>query len=79
MKLAWLEPFNVSVSIVVEPSLIWTIPVGVPLPVTLTENVTAWPNADGFGMTLTVVVEASPDTVWVYVAEVLPTKLPSPV
>jgi hypothetical protein len=66
-----------------EPSLTVTFPVGVPLPgadgATVKVTVTAWPTAEGSGVSaVIVVVVAAAFTVWAAPADVLPPKFPSP-
>src|SRR6266513_5311081 len=65
------------------PSLTVTVPAGVPLPgavaVTVNVKLTAWPVAEGSGVSaVIVVVVAAAVTAWGAPAEVLPPKLPSP-
>ena len=74
--------FNVAVPSWAAPSENVTVPVGVPVPggtgLTVAVKVTDCPTTDGFADDDTAVVVAILLTVWVSGAELLPTKLPSP-
>ena len=63
---------SVAVPMTFAPSKNWTVPVGVPVPVTVAVKVTACPAVDGFAEELTAVLVALPFTVCVSTAEVLP-------
>ena len=77
-----VPPLSVPVPSVVEPSRKLTVPVGVPLPgataLTVAVKVTDSPKTEGLSDEVTLLVVAAWLTVWVRGAEVLVTKLPSP-
>ena len=77
LKVAWPLLSGLVASVVV-PSLNVTVPVGVPLPLTVAVKVTCWPNVDGFDDDVSVVVVLLLFTVCVTAADVLDSKLESP-
>ena len=76
-KMAW-PALSVAVPRVVVPSRKATVPVGVPVAVTVAVKVTACPAVEGFSEEVTEVVVGWPITVCVSAAEVLPAKVLSP-
>ena len=84
VKVAWPLAMVTLAARVVAPSVKVTVPLGVPAPgataATVAVKVTAWPNTDGLGVELTVVLLEALLTTWGE-AESLPElveKLPSP-
>jgi hypothetical protein len=76
-NVAW-PALSVAVPMTLAPSNNWTVPVGVPVPVTVAVKVTACPAVDGFAEDVTAVLVALPFTVWVSAAEVLTANVASP-